>query len=92
MLPALVALVAWLPGCLAHTQLPNAILLDIIFWVVLWDFDANGDPDFQNINVHGINAVVLLWELWHNRIVFAWGQGVWVSLYLLAYCGVSWLR
>jgi len=85
----------WL-SCVTWTlfqiELPNAILLDIIFWVVLWDFDANGAPDFQNINVHGVNALVLLWELWHNRIVFVWGQGVWVAAYVIAYCGVSWLR
>ena len=47
----------------------NAILLDLLFWALLWDWGGSSSPfdSLSNLSVHFLNAVMLLVELFLNR-------------------------
>jgi len=76
----------WLT-CLTWTlfqiELTNALLLDCIFWLLLYD---GCGLEFVMVNVHGINALFILTEFGLNKVVLARGQAIFVVLYAVV-CG-----
>jgi hypothetical protein len=53
---------AW---ALFQIELANVFMVDVLFW----SFLADGYGDFININVHGLNAAIMIIELLLNDIV-----------------------
>lgn len=86
-LPKLVTNITW---ALFKVELANAVGLDLVFWILLYA-PIGGPVDFQMVNVHFINSVLLGVEFSLNSIELVFAHVIFVTMYGVVYCIFSWI-
>eukprot|EP00037_Helgoeca_nana_P036503 m.11683 g.11683 ORF g.11683 m.11683 type:complete len:272 (-) comp7485_c0_seq1:96-911(-) len=77
-----------------HVALSTALFLDLVFWSILWA-QVGGNEEmpgfFSVLNVHAINSVLLLGEVFLGKLQMVPAQIAWVLMYTVAYILMTWI-
>ena len=71
---------------LFEVELTNVLVVDVVYWTLLY----NGSADFEDVNVHLVNAFWMYGELALNGCTVHFGTVIFVLFYALAYVWFTW--
>lgn len=78
--------------CVFQTVLPAAFLTDLVYWGLLVPLflPSNFRHSFIDINMHGVNLVLLTVEFCLNSLRFPWFRISYLILWSSMYCFLQW--
>lgn len=77
---------------LFQTLAGAAVLTDLVYWLGIFPVmkDIPRSYDFLEVNLHGVNCVLLLVEMSLNRMSFPWYRGAYFTLWSAVYVLFQW--
>ncbi|XP_002986467.2 uncharacterized protein LOC9658719 [Selaginella moellendorffii] len=76
-----------------QTATAASVLTDTVYWFILVPYVLASpffDLNFVNLNMHGVNAIFLLAELFLNDLPFPWFRGAYFVFWTAAYVVFQW--
>ncbi|KAJ7537756.1 hypothetical protein O6H91_11G021000 [Diphasiastrum complanatum] len=71
---------------------PAVLITDSVYWLLLAPLfsPATLDQNFLNVNMHGVNAILLMGEISLNSMPFPWFRGAYFALWSILYVVFQW--